>query len=105
MHPRHYLLNTPSPFTSQYPLPTRPLAYAVIGQDGNGNAIPVPVPAPAPIIVNNPPPAPSKEVMVQEDPSAFLRSVPTLLLAGVVTGAAFAIGSNLVHHFWKKPQR
>lgn len=43
------------------------------------------------------------EVVVQDDPVGFFRGVPSILLAGIVAGAAFAIGSGIANRYiWKK---
>lgn len=81
-------------------LQSPPRYYPRIGQ-----AATLPVPAQqAPIIVQAPA-APAQDrqgpaVVVNEaaQPS-FFSSLPNMLLIGTVTGAAFALGSGLVHRF------
>ena len=75
------------------------------GFDIIGQAVPTPlgtppVAAPAPVVIQNTPvPARDVQVNVAESNPTFLQAIPQLLVVGVVTGAAFAVGSGLVGRF------
>lgn len=63
---------------------------------------PPPVPGANPggvVVVNNPPAGAPVQAAADGENSegGFFATIPQLLVVGVVTGAAFAIGSGLVH--------
>ncbi len=50
--------------------------------------------------------APTEESFTISDiKTAITHVTPTLLIVGIATGAAFAVGSGLVHHFLFKGRR
>lgn len=60
-----------------------------------GAMVPAPPPAPGPAPLDDP----AETFTLADLGKAIKHITPTLLLVGIATGAAFAIGSGLVSHF------
>lgn len=100
-YPRGYYAPCVQPFD-----PYRLVPYAAsFGQDPEAHAAPFAVGEPHPLSAapGPAPPAPTPAQMVTQDQDTFLAALkkvtPTLLVVGIATGAAFAIGGGIVSHF------